>query len=363
MGEGIRRVGLDVRASRTAVAVMDSATGQVVKRTVVGRPAAVMELLESLGGPVRAVYEAAPTGYGLARRSRPGLEISVCAPGMIATAGGGSSSRVKTGARDALKLARLHHAGQLMLVTVPTVEQERVRDLVRAREDVRADLMRARHRLGKLLLRRERYFPGRARAWTAEHRDRLASLRFDDLPTEATFEDYLHAHDTLVSRRDRLDEHIEHVAASCSFAAEVARLRCLRGIDTLAAMGLCAETRGLARFRRPLQRSAFLGIVPSEDTSGEHRRQGSITKAGSTHARRLMVEAAWHYRKPPRLGGKRRRRQHGADPATVDCAWRAQRRLHQRWRELHTIRGKRSTVTAIAVARELAHFCWETPPT
>ena len=359
MGEGIRWVGLDVHASRTAVAVLDAATGQVIKRTVHGRPAAVMEVLEALDGPVRAVYEAGPTGYGLARRSRAGLEIAVCAPGMIPTAGAGSRSRVKTDARDALRLARLHHAGQLTLVTVPTVEQEQVRDLVRAREDVRADLMRARHRLGKLLLRREPYYPGRDRPWTARHRDWLDSLTFEDLATEATFQDYLHAHAALVCRRDRLDEHIEALARSCSFTVEVARLRCLRGIDTLSAMGLCAETRGLGRFDRPMQVSAFVGLVPSEDTSGEHRRQGSITKAGSAHARRLLVEAAWHYRKPPRLGGELRRRQHDADPAAVDCAWRAQRRLHQRWRELHTIRGKRSTVTAIAVARELAHFCWE----
>jgi transposase len=359
MPNGTRWVGLDVHASRTAVAVLDGASGEVIKRTVHGRPAAVMEVLEALEAPIRAVYEAGPTGYGLARRSRPGLEVSVCAPGMIPTAGAGSRSRVKTDARDALKLARLHHAGQLTLVTVPTVEQEQVRDLVRAREDVRADLMRARHRLGKLLLRRELFYPGRDRPWSARHRDWLASLCFEDVATEATFEDYLHAHDALVSRRDRLDEHIETLARSCSFAAEVARLRCLRGIDTLSAMGLCAETRGLGRFGRPIQVSAFVGLVPSEDTSGEHRRQGAITKAGSVHARRLLVEAAWHYRKPPRLSGELRRRQHDADPAAVDCAWRAQRRLHQRWRELHTVRGKRSTVTAIAVARELAHFCWE----
>jgi len=358
MSEGTCWVGLDVHASRTAVAVIDSATGELVKRTVVGRPHAVMELLEQLPGSVRAVYEAGPTGYGLARRSRPGLEIEVCAPGEI-PAGGGARSRIKTDARDALKLARLLMAGQLTMVVVPTVEQEQVRDLVRAREDVRADLMRGRHRLGKLLLRREIYFPGRAHSWTAEHRDWLASLRFDDVCTEATFQDYLHAHDTLLARRNRLDEHIEQVALDCSLAWEVARLRCLRGIDTLSAMGLAAETRGLGRFDKPMHVSAFLGIVPSENTTGERRRIGSITKAGSQHGRRLLVEAAWHYRKPPRLGGALRRRQDGADPAAVDCSWRAQRRLHQRWRDLHTMRGKRATVTNIAVARELAHFCWE----
>jgi transposase len=358
MSEGTCWVGLDVHASRTAVAVLDTATGEIVKRTVIGRPHAVVELLEGLPGRVRAVYEAGPTGYGLARRSRPGLEIEVCAPGEI-PAGAGAGSRVKTDARDALKLARLHAAGQLTMVVVPTVEQEQVRDLVRAREDVRADLMRGRHRLGKLLLRREVYFPGHTRSWTADHRNWLASVRFEDICTEATFQDYLHAHDTLLARRDRLDEHIEQVALDCSLAWEVARLRCLRGIDTLSAMGLAAETRGLHRFDKPIHVSAFLGIVPSEHSTGERRRIGSITKAGSQHGRRLLVEAAWHYRKPPRMSSTLRARQHGADPAAVDCAWRAQRRLHQRWRDLHQIRGKRSTVTNIAVARELAHFCWE----
>lgn len=359
MVEGIRWVGLDVHASRTAVAVFDTATGEVVKRTVMGRPHEVIAFLGELEGPVRAVYEAGPTGYGLARRSRPGLQVDVCAPGMLPTAGSGAASRVKTDARDALKLARLHAAGQLTLVNVPTVEQEQVRDLVRAREDVRADLMRARHRLGKLLLRREIYYTGKDRPWTAAHRDWLASLRFDDLCTEAVFADYLHGHDSILARRDMLDQRIELVAEDCCYTGQVRRLRCMRGIAPLSALGLCAETRGLERFDKPIQVAAFIGIVPSENTSGEKRRQGSITKAGSVHARRLLVEAAWHYRKPPRISGTLRRRQDGADPAAVDIAWRAQRRLHARWHELNDVRGKRSTVTAIAVARELSHFCWE----
>jgi transposase len=358
MGQATCWVGLDVHASRTSIAVLDAGTGEVTKRTVVGRPHEAFGLLEQLPGVVRAVYEAGPTGYGLARRSRPGLSIEVCAPGDIAV-GGGAGSRQKTDARDALKLARLYAAGQLTMIAVPTVEQEQVRDLVRAREDVRADLMRARHRLGKFLQRREIYFPGTRANWTAEHRDWLASLRFTDICSEATFQDYLHGHDHLLARRDRLDEHIEQVAGECSLAWEVSRLRCLRGIDTLSAIGLAAETRGLGRFERPMHVSAFLGLVPSESSSGERRRIGSITKAGSQHARRLLVEAAWHYRKPPRMTGVLRRRQDGADPAAIDCAWRAQRRLHARWRELHQIRGKRATVTNIAVARELAHFCWE----
>jgi len=358
MGEGIRWVGLDVHASKTAVAVIDTATGELSKRTVFGRPHEVLEFLAGLPAPVRAVYEAGPTGYGLARRGRAiGIDVQVCAPGLIPQAGPGS--RVKTDAKDALKLARLHAAGQLGLVVVPTVEQEQVRDLVRAREDVRADLMRARHRLGKLLLRREIYYQGRCRPWTDEHRKWLTSVRFDDVATESTFQDYLHAHDQILHRRDLLDAHINEVARSCCYAEHVRRLRCMRGIDTLLALGLCAEFRDLTRFDKPHQVAAFVGLVPSENSTGERRRQGSITKAGSPHARRLLVEAAWHYRKPARVSGELLRRQEGVDPTSIDIAWRAQRRLHARWRELHQRRGKRATITAIAVARELSHFCWE----
>src|SRR4051794_24282632 len=263
MGEGIRWVGLDVHASRTAVAVVDAATGEVIKRTVRGRPAAVMELLKALERPVRAVSEAGPTGYGLARRSRPALEIAVCAPGMIPTAGAGSSSRVKTDARDALRLARLHHAGQLTLVTVPIVEQEQVRDLVRARGRPRRSGARPPPARQAAVAPRA-VFPGPgARVDSRASRTGWHRCASTICPPRRPSRTICTPHDTLVSRRDRLDEHIEHVAASCSLAAEVARLRCLRGIDTLAAMGLCAETRGLARFQRPLQRSAFLGIVPS----------------------------------------------------------------------------------------------------
>src|SRR4051795_2668825 len=168
MPNATRWVGLDVHASQTACAVFDSETGEVITRRVLGRPHEVMGVLLELERPVHAVYEAGPTGYGLARRARAaGVDMQVCAPGMIAK---GPADRVKTDRRDALKLARLHAAGQLVLVHVPALEHEQLRDLSRAREDVRGDLMRARHRIGKFLLRREIYVPGRARSWTREHR-------------------------------------------------------------------------------------------------------------------------------------------------------------------------------------------------
>ena len=357
MSNGIRWVGLDVHASQTACAIFDSDTGELITRRVMGRPHEVMGLLEQLAPPVRAVYEAGPTGYGLARRGRAvGIDVQVCAPGMITRAG---SERIKTDKRDAIKLARLHAAGQLVLVYVPTLEQEQLRDLARCREDARQDLMRAKHRVGKFLLRREIYYPGRGRAWTREHRAWLASLRFADAASEATFADYLHAHDTLTARRDQLDRAIDERARDCCWAPLIARLRCLHGIDTLGAFGLCAEVCDFQRFPRATSLSAYLGLVPCENTSGDKRRLGSITKAGSTLARRLLVEASYHYRRPPRIGGGLLRRQDGADAWVVDLSWRCQRRLHGRWQRLRSERHKHNGIAAVAVARELAHFCWE----
>ncbi len=297
MTEGIRWVGLDVHAKQTAAAVFDSATGEVRSRKFPGRPHEVMPWLMELPGPVRAVYEAGPTGYGLARRARSaGIAMAVCAPGMVAK---GPGARVKTDKRDALKLARLHAAGQLVSVHVPDMDHEQLRDLARCREDIRGDLMRARHRIGKFLLRREVYDDGRAGAWTRAHRAWLASLSFADRPSELVFADYLHAHDTLLARRDVLDRAIAEVAVDSPWAQIIARLRCLRGIDTLSAFGICAEVCDFERFCEPTAFSAYLGLVPSEHTSGDKRRQGAITKAGSVHARRLLVEAAHHYAHPP----------------------------------------------------------------
>jgi transposase len=357
MANGTRWVGLDVHAGQTACAVFDDATGEVVSRRVIGRPHEVLEWLLGLEPPVRVVYEAGPTGYGLARRGRAaGIDIRVCAPGMIVRA---ATERVKTDKRDALKLARLLAAGQLVLVHVPAVEHERLRDLARCREDARGDLMRARHRIGKFLLRREIYYAGRGRAWTREHRSWLAGLRFADAASEATFSDYLHAHDVLLARRDTLDRAIDALAGNCPWAPIIARLRCLHGIDTLGAFGLCAEVCDFQRFGRPAALSAYLGLVPSEHSSGERRRLGSITKAGSTLARRLLVEAAYHYRRPPRIGEALQRRHHGAEPWVIDLSWRAQRRLHGRWQRLRAERHKHNGIAAIAVARELAHYAWE----
>ena len=357
MANATRFVGLDVHARETACAVFDLSSGEVQTKKVRGRPHELIGWLETLEQPFRAVYEAGPTGYGLARRAAArGLDVAVCAPGHIRRHPG---DRIKTDARDALKLARLLAADDLVRVHVPEPAQERFRDLVRCREDVRVDLMRARHRISKFCLRRELYYPHPGRAWTLRHRDWLRSLAFEDRASAACFEDYLHAHDLLLARRDRLEAELAELVPGCPWAETVARLRCLRGIDTLSAVGLCAEVSDFARFEASELLASYLGLVPSEDSSGEQRRQGQITKAGPKHARRLLVEAAWKYRHPPRVGSELERRQRGQEPWVIDCAWRAQRRLYRRWRKLERERGKRSTVVAVAVARELSTYCWE----
>jgi transposase len=357
MPNGMRWVGLDVHAHASAVAVFDDVTGEVITRRVVGRPMEVLDVLRELPRPLRTVYEAGPTAYGLVRRARAeGIEMAVCSPGNIERRPG---DRIKTDKRGAIRLARLLAAGDLRLVWVPSEEHEQLRDLVRCREDLRADLMRARHRLATFLLRRERYFPGPGGRWTLKHRHWLSQQQFDDAASRITYADYLHAHDVLVARRDQVGRELEQLAPQCPWAPTIARLCCLRGINTLTALGLCAEIGDWRRFEHPDSIASYVGLVPSEHSSGQSRRLGKITKAGSTHARRLLVEAALHYRLTPAVGGTLAARQRGQDPALIDHAWRVQRRLNARWKLLRNGRGKPAGIVTIAIARELIGACWE----
>ena len=332
MTDGICFVGLDVHARKTAAAAVQLGSGEVFKAQLSGSPAAALQWFATLPGPVRAVYEAGPTGFGLARAARAaGVEMMVCAPGAIPRQPGDG---IKTDTRDALKLARLLAAGQLRPVVVPASELEALRDLVRAREDLRGDLMGARHRVGKLLLRRGLVWDGPGATWSQRHLRWLSTIRFDDELVEVVFGEYLAHHEVLLARRDRLDKLVLEQSTQGSWAPTVARLRCLRGVDTLTAVGLVAEIGDITAFKHPKQLSSYLGLVPSEHSSGTKRRQGAITKAGSAHARRLLVEAAWQYRRPPRVSEPLRRRQAGQPPAAVEAAWRAQLRLHHRWAHL-----------------------------
>lgn len=349
-------VGLDVHANQTHAAVLDPATGEVQVHRLDGPPTQVAEFLATLGEETRAAYEAGPTGLTLARAAAErGLDVRVCAPGSLRR----PQERVKTDRRDAIRLARLYLAGELSFCHIPSREEECFRDLVRAREDLRGDLMRARHRLSKFLLRRELRFPGQEGNWTQPHLAWLDRLRFDDPAAAATFADYLAAVKALLQRRSYLEGELEQLWPESPFAETVARLRCFRGLGTLSACGMSAEVGDVSRFRKPAQLASYLGIVPSESTSDERRRQGAITKTGPTHARRLLVEASYHYRHRPRVSLELARRQRGQDPRVVEVAWRAQRRLNQRWRILGERRGKPTGVVAVACARELTSFLWE----
>jgi transposase len=316
MSDGIRWVGLDVHARQSTVAVFDQATGEVLTRRVMGRPHELLPVLREIPWPARMVYEAGPTGYGLARRAAAvGIELGVCAPGKTERS---PTDRVKTDTRDAVRLARLSAAGELTLVTIPSVEREQLRDLVRCREDIRADLVRARHRIGGFLLRREIYWEGPGEAWTRKHRSWLTSVRFSDHASQATLADYLHAHDVLIARRDQIEADLAQLALSAPCAHTVARLRCLRGIDTLSALGLCAEIGAFERFDHPDQLSSYLGIVPLR----AHHRPAAA--AGVCHQ-------GWLHSRPPAAGRGRlplpprpRRRRSARAPPT-----RARARDHQ----------------------------------
>jgi transposase len=353
----LHRVGLDVHANQTHLCALDLSSGEVQRRRVEGPPEAVLPFLEELGEGTVAAYEAGPTGFGLARAgSERGLKIRVIASGLIPKAPG---DKVKTDRRDAERLARLLAAGQLRFVWVPSLEEEHFRDLVRCRDDLRGDRMRARHRLSKLLLRHGLRYPGPGSNWTQRHHEWLGRLRFDDRAAQTTFIDYLSALHGLDHRASMLEATIAELAATGAHATTIARLRCFRGIDTLAAAGLSAEIGDFARFTKATQLAGYLGITPSEHTSAENRRQGAITKTGPSHARRLLVEAAQHSARPPKRSGDLRRRQEGQDPRVCAVAWRAQRRLHSRWAHLRTDRGKPTGKVIVACARELSGFLWE----
>jgi transposase len=347
-------VGLDVHATKIVAAVLDAETGELQVFAMSGETAKVAGFCAGLPRPVRVAYEAGPTGYGLARELvKRRVECIVAAPSKIPRAPG---DRVKTDRRDAELLVRLLLAGKLHAVRVPGPEEEALRDLVRARESVRVDLMRCRHRLSKLLLRHGIRFED-GDAWTQRHRDWLATVALEWPAAQTTMLDAHGAIDALTHRRDQLEREIVALLPTSPWVVQVGRLRCLRGVDTLTAVGLCAEIGDFTRFARAEQLSSYVGLVPCESTTGQQRRLGSITKTGSGHARRLLVEAAWHYRPRPRIGKALADRQQSQPPEAIAVSWSAQRRLHRTWTRLEQ-RAKRRTIIAVAAARELAGFAW-----
>lgn len=346
-------VGLDVHARSVVAAAIDSDTGEVFKERMVPSNEGIVSWIKALPGPVAATYEAGPTGFGLARAmDTAGIRCEVAAPSKIARPPG---DRVKTDARDAMLLARLLRMDEIVSVRVPTIGQEAARDLVRAREDVRGDLMRVRHRVSKLLLRHGHVYYGGA-AWTGKHEAWLRSIRFDQAGTRAAYEADLEAVMFAVNRRDRLDETIAALAADSEFTAVTRRLCCLRGISTLTGFALAVELGDWDRFTGASV-GAYLGLVPSEHSSGDSRRQGGITKTGNPHARRLLVEAAWHHKTQYKVGAVLRARWNQAPPAARARGHAGNRRLHHQWVK-YADRKKKHTVANTAIARELAGWCW-----
>jgi transposase len=344
-------VGLDVHARSVVAGVIDGGSGEVRSLRLPPGGEATVAWLQTLPAPVRVVYEAGPTGYRLARAcAAAGISCVVAAPSRVSAA----ADRVKTDRRDAERLARLLRLGEITPVRVPEPEEEAARDLVRAREDARSDLMRARHRLSKLLLRHGLVYD--ATAWTRTHDAWLRRQRFQSGPLAIVFDECYGRMLDAKSRRDALDKAIAELAATPPYVDAVSRLVCLRGVSTLTAFALTVELGDWTRFR-PASLGPFLGLTPSEHSSGERRRQGGITKTGNSHVRRLLIEAAWHQRRAPRRSVTLERRRDGKPLAVQAQAERSARRLHGRWHALEG-RGKPRSIVVVAVARELAGHCW-----
>jgi transposase len=342
-------VALDVHKLSIVVATLPPAGGEPEVHRIETTERAIRRFVDRLGGPegLAACYEAGPGGFDLLRLlSGIGVACDVVAPSLVPVRAG---DRVKTDRRDAKKLVRLFRAGELTFVAAPTPQTEGLRDLMRCRDDLRCARTAARHRVAKQLLRHGRIYRDGKKAWTKTHRAWVARQRLDDPLAHAALAQMLIHLDGLDRQLDALEHDLERIAASEPWRERVVELTAFRGISTRTALGLIAEIGDFKRFAHPRELASYLGITPSEYSSGDQQHRGHITKAGNRHARRLLIEAAWHYRHHPRRPDR--------GPQPTDRAWQAQTRLHHRWTHL-TTHGKRSTVTNVAIARELTAFIW-----
>jgi len=359
MFESNTHVGLDVHKKQITVALLRPGEQQPVEWQVVNEPRAIRRLARRIEreavGEVTCVYEAGPCGYTLQRQLEGyGLSTQVIAPSLIPRKPG---ERVKTDRRDARKLAFHSRSGSLTEVRPPSVEDEAVRDLCRCRVAASADLTRARHRLGKLLLRHGLVYRV-GRNWTQAHRRWLRGLAFEQAALKVIFDDYLLAVEHLEERQRGLDTELEAVSRQEPYREPVGWLRCFRGIDTTTALTIVAELHDFRRFKTARQLMAYLGLVPGESSSGERTQRGPITKAGNRYVRRVLVEAAWHYRHRPAVGRALRERRQGQPAAVIALADRAQQRLNRKFYRLVLSRGKPTQKAVVALARELVGFLW-----
>lgn len=348
-------VGLDVHARSTYGAAIDVLTGELTRLRFGSGTDAPVQWLTELQAPVYACYEAGPTGFGLDRAAQEvGIRIDVIAPGKTPR---GPGDRVKTDRKDAELLARCLIAGSLTPVFVPPPMVEAARELTRAHDACRRDLMNARHRVSKLLLRHGRVYPEPS-TWTQKHRQWLAVQQFAEPMSGFAYADLIATVDGLTARKKALAEQISVLAGDPAWWPTVARLRAFRGVDTLTALAIHLELGAdWERFEKPTRVGSWLGLTPSRSQSGQSDRQGSITKTGSMLARRLLVESAWQYAREPRIGATLRNRQAGQSDHILAISNHAQQRLHHLYTSMRA-RGKPHNVTVIAVARELSCFPW-----
>ena len=352
----LTHIGLDVHKETIAVAVLRPGTGECDERVIANTPAALRKLFARYPDrrALRACYEAGPTGYDTWRLLADlGVACEVIAPSLIPRRSG---AHVKTDRTDARNLARLHRAGELTAVRVPSPAEEALRDLVRAREDLKDDRRVARQRVKSLLLRYGKRPPTGSGRWGVRYELWLQALTFAEPAAQAAFDHLMGAASVRGAQLAAIEREIEAAALSGPLAEPVARLRAFRGIDTLTAVTVACETCDFRRFPTASAYMAFTGLVPREHSSGAVRRQGSITKAGNAHVRRVLVEAAWAYRHRPAVRGKLAVRQEGLPPELLAYSWKAQQRLHAIYRKLAARRG--ANVAAVAVARELSGFAW-----
>jgi transposase len=358
MDKPIIYVGLDVHKDTIAVALAEAGKrGEVRQRGQIANTPAALKVaaarLAHNGYDLRFCYEAGPCGYGIQRQlTAAGHECVVVAPSLIPRKPG---ERIKTDRRDAINLAKLHRAGELTAVWVPDQMHEAIRDLVRARLAAVRSLRQARQQLSSFLLRHGHHY--HRPAWTQMHRRWLAGLQFAQPVHHIVMEDCIAAVEAATARRDRLQANIEAALPDWSLAPVVGALQALRGMALVVAATLIAELGDITRFTNPRQFMAYLGLVPSEHSSGGARRRGGITKAGNSAARRMLIEAAWSYRFPARISRELLLRQEGLPKAIRDAAWKAQERLCRRYRKLSQA-GKLPTVVTAAIARELSGFVW-----
>ncbi len=355
-------IGLDVHKDTIAYAVARAGRGEAESRGEIGnKPKSIARLVERLstefgGEMLLFCYEAGPCGYSIYRQLIAlGHDCQVIAPSLIPQKPG---DRIKTDRRDARKLAQLLRSGDLTVVWVPDEEQEAMRDLTRARDDMKSQERKARQQLNAFVLRHGHAWPSHKTRWTQSHYSWLESLRFAHDWQQVVLQEYIDAVKTATRRVADITAQMERVLPHWSFAPVVDSLVALRGIDKLAAIVLLAELGDISRFESAQQLMAFLGLVPSEHSSSTRRRQGAITKTGNAHARRMLVESAWSYRFPARQTAHLKRKAAGASDEAKTIAWKAQKRLCGRYKTL-TQAGKNTKLVCVAVARELAGFIWD----